>query len=311
MKWVFILIGITYAKYVSTVITLTQDSAWKYVSKFAAHIGTSTWEMKAKFVKSADIDSKSYREFISNVYIDNKWEEALEQDTCQGKETSTRRVQILRVPLNGEWSETIDGTLSQNSRTHFWYFSLSDCSIREREKLRVEMHFYNSDGSEFSAEEYDMEYIYPVIMMIFLVGLSGNIIRLIKKFNKTDNFESNLLVLNIAIGCQFLGLFCEVLHLWVYSYNGRGLVVLDVFYQGLEVLASVIITILLIIIASGWTLKYKDFPDADIYIPISLFVVIINLMIVGLGRITDDSYYKNSDYEGIPGYFLIIVRITM
>eukprot|EP00358_Blepharisma_japonicum_P006634 CAMPEP_0202942116 /NCGR_PEP_ID=MMETSP1395-20130829/2285_1 /ASSEMBLY_ACC=CAM_ASM_000871 /TAXON_ID=5961 /ORGANISM="Blepharisma japonicum, Strain Stock R1072" /LENGTH=74 /DNA_ID=CAMNT_0049638013 /DNA_START=710 /DNA_END=931 /DNA_ORIENTATION=+ len=70
-----------------------------------------------------------------------------------------------------------------------------------------------------------------------------------------------------------------------------------------------LITIELIIMANGWTIKYKDFPDPDIYIPISLIVIMFNLLIVGLGRITDDSYYKFSDYEGIPGYLLMIIRI--
>mmetsp|Transcript_13731 Transcript_13731/g.13751 ORF Transcript_13731/g.13751 Transcript_13731/m.13751 type:complete len:118 (+) Transcript_13731:749-1102(+) len=72
-----------------------------------------------------------------------------------------------------------------------------------------------------------------------------------------------------------------------------------------------LITIELILMANGWTIKDKDFPNPDIYIPVSLLVVLVNLLIIGLGRITDDSYYKFSDYEGIPGYLLIIFRIGM
>ena len=141
--------------------------------------------------------------------------------------------------------------------------------------------------------------------------LSGNLLRLVRKFRKTEDLEPNLLVLNIAIACQFCGLCSEILHLWVYSYNGKGIVVFDFFFQALTVVSCLIITILFIIMASGWTLKYRDFPDADVYIPIALLIALLNLMIVGLGRITDDSYYKYSDYEGIPGYLVVAIRLGL
>ena len=34
-------------------------------------------------------------------------------------------------------------------------------------------------------------------------------------------------------------------------------------------------------------------------------------MIVVLGRITEDSHYKNSDYESLPGYGLVIMRVLL
>lgn len=67
--------------------------------------------------------------------------------------------------------------------------------------------------------------------------------------------------------------------------------------------------ILLILMANGWTIKYKEFPDLDIFVPIAILVVMINMLIVGLGRITDDSYYKFSDLEGIPGILIIGMRL--
>ena len=311
MLRLLLLAGICLSKYVSTVLTINPDDSWKYVSKFAAKMGKSSWEMKAKLVKPLDSEGSDFVEFQSSVYIDKKWKNALSAESCESKESSSKKQQTLLVPYNGEWSETVDGSLTSTSRTHFWYFSISNCGISERHKLRIEMRFINSDGSEFSAEESGLDYVYLVLLIIFFFTLSGNLHRLIKKFKKTEDIESNLLMLNISIACTFLGILFEVIHIWVYAYNGKGVVALDVFYQIFEVLSSILISILLIIIASGWTLKFKDFPDADIYVPISLFVVVLNLMIVGLGRITEDSYYKNSDYEGIPGYCIVGMRVLL
>lgn len=61
----------------------------------------------------------------------------------------------------------------------------------------------------------------------------------------------------------------------------------------------------------GWTINYKELPDMELTLPLSIVVIMLNFIIVGLGRITEDSYYKFSDYEGIPGYILLIFRIGL
>jgi hypothetical protein len=89
------------------------------------------------------------------------------------------------------------------------------------------------------------------------------------------------------------------------------MVVIDFFSQAFETISYLIITILFLLVASGWTIKYKELPDADVFVPVALLSVFMHLLIVGLGRVTDDSYYKFSDYEGVPGILLIILRLGM
>ena len=311
MLALLLLVQLSSAKFVSTALSLTSDDGWKYVTKFAAKMGKANWEMKAKLIKPVESSSSEALDFQGTIYIDKKWKNALEAVGCEEKEIASKKQLALSVPLNGEWSNTIEGTMVSNVRTHFWYFAISNCDLSEKYKLRIEMRILNSDNSEFSAEESGLDYVYLFLLIVFFIALSGNLHRLIAKFKQTDDIETNLLLLNVSIACTFTGILFEVIHVWVYNYNGKGVVALDVFYQIFEVLSSILISILLIIIASGWTLKFKDFPDADIYVPISLFVVVLNLMIVGLGRITEDSYYKNSDYESLPGYCLVVMRVLL
>mmetsp|Transcript_28309 Transcript_28309/g.13107 ORF Transcript_28309/g.13107 Transcript_28309/m.13107 type:complete len:144 (+) Transcript_28309:220-651(+) len=63
--------------------------------------------------------------------------------------------------------------------------------------------------------------------------------------------------------------------------------------------------------AHGWTIRYRELPDVDTLIPIGMLVFMLHLVVVGLGRITDDSAYKYSDYEGIAGYVLIGMRLVL
>mmetsp|Transcript_11477 Transcript_11477/g.1717 ORF Transcript_11477/g.1717 Transcript_11477/m.1717 type:complete len:97 (+) Transcript_11477:487-777(+) len=61
----------------------------------------------------------------------------------------------------------------------------------------------------------------------------------------------------------------------------------------------------------GWTINYKELPDLELTIPLSVVVIMLNFVVVGLGRITEDSYYKFSDYEGAPGYILLVMRLGL
>jgi len=300
-------------KFISTSLTLTPDMPWKYVSKFAVDIGKGEWEMRAKLLKPVDETNTDTIDYTVNVYLDDKWEDALSADSCSAKEQATKRSRSIRIPYNGEWSRYVSGTVSQRVKAHFWFFAISDCSktISEKHRIRVELRLTNVGDSEFSLEEKGMVYLFPLIMLVYLVALSGNLVRLINKFKKTEDIEPSLLMLNLAIGFQFLGIVSEVLHLWVYAYNGSGIPAFDFFHQALEVLSGLIVTTMFILMATGWTLKFKDFPEPDIYIPIGLLIVLLNLLVVGLGRITEDSYYKFSDYEGIPGAILVTIRLAM
>ena len=312
MFWILLLVSVA-SKSVTTTLTLSPELNWKYVSKFAVDIGKGSWEMKAKLAKPLDANSSDRLKLVTSVYLDDFWEDALYADSCISKTAASKREKYLKVPLNGEWSSEISGILSQRLRPHVWYFSVSDCDqeLTEKIRLKVEMHFLNADESEFSLEDKGMVYLFPVMMVAYLAALSGNLLKLIKKFQKTEDLEPNLLMLNLAVGCQFCGICCEILHLWIYAYNGKGLPVFNFFYQILEVMSGLMVTIMFIIMASGWTLVYRDFPDADVYIPVSLLVVLLNLLVVGIGRVTDDAYYKFSDYEGIPGLLLIFMRLGM
>lgn len=75
--------------------------------------------------------------------------------------------------------------------------------------------------------------------------------------------------------------------------------------------SSLIVTIMFIVIAKGWLIKYKHMPKAELVIPIALVVLIANTLILAYGSLTDDLHNKFSDYEGTAGIALILLRICL
>ena len=73
--------------------------------------------------------------------------------------------------------------------------------------------------------------------------------------------------------------------------------------------SEIFITIIFIVISWGWTILYNELEDLELYIPVGLLVAIIEVVIVGLGKITDDSHAKYHQYDGWAGIFVIFIRI--
>lgn len=306
--WVFISVLSVLAKQLTTVITLTENEPWKYLTKFAMIPGKGNYEIKAQLVSpiNSAIEDIPLKAIINK---DTKWQDSLSEQDCSKKHITSSYYHNLIVPNNGEWSQLYSGYLSQTDKTLFWYFSISSCSLTQRLKIRIEISLINSNDSEFSAEDMNLEYAYPIILLIYFFFLSRNMLKIVIAYDKNDDVPLSLFILNGSMLTQFCGILFKIVHLWVYWYNGKGVMFFDVISQALEVISCIFVSILFILIASGWTLKFKEFPDADIYIPISMLIIAVNLVVIAIGKITDDAYNKFTDYEGLPGFFIILLRV--
>lgn len=300
------------SKTVGPLLTFSKDTRWVYVSKYVLGESSGLWSFKAKIHRPVN-ETSTERSFLQiNVYTEDSWEEALLSRDCLAK-TALSREKRVKVPLDGTFSTPMKGTLTQGRGVKVWYFSISDCegSLPEAVKLRLELSITSRTGSEFSYEQEGLLYLYLLGTGLFVGGLSTCFWELWQKFKRTDYTDSRQFALACAVCLQFLSLLFEFLHLWIYSHNGSGAILLDFFSQAFASFSELIITVVLILISAGWTLKFRDFKDPDIYILPIVLVVLVQVVLVCIGKVLDDAYYKFSSYETTPGWILIGLRIGL
>lgn len=81
-----------------------------------------------------------------------------------------------------------------------------------------------------------------------------------------------------SLGAQLLALMFQTWHLWSYSGDGEGYMVLDVLSKIVGGLSEVAMSLLLILLATGWTLTYQslDVDDGlEIYLPMTALIVMV------------------------------------
>ena len=307
-----LLFTICAAKYVSLSLIMSEVSQWKYLTKFAMDQGVGHFSIRIRFSRALD-HSNATRTLALPVVQDTRWDEVLSQETCTAKRRLARFEEMVRIPTSGEWSEYVNGTLKQSARPYYWFFSLADCDrvLHDSHRLKVELTMLNTDESHFSMEEQGLGYVYLLFFLAFAACFSSALLSLWQRFQKTEGLEPASVLQGLAVGVEISGMLFEALHLWVYAYDGSGIAVFDYFHQAGDLTSQLLVTMLLMLISTGWILRYAEFPDLDISLPIALLVALLNLMIAGLGRLSDDSYGHFTDYEGLAGTLLLLLRLGM
>jgi hypothetical protein len=82
--------------------------------------------------------------------------------------------------------------------------------------------------SHFSEEENGLVLFYVMALVIFGLVLGANIYNFLMDFKTYEKAESPSLLLMMAVTLHFAHIMFQMIHLWIFSSNGYGLVFLDV-----------------------------------------------------------------------------------
>uniref|UniRef100_A0A7S4VID5 GPR180/TMEM145 transmembrane domain-containing protein n=1 Tax=Alexandrium monilatum TaxID=311494 RepID=A0A7S4VID5_9DINO len=288
------------------------QNRWKYISKFGYSLGTGTFGVRLQLRRPKNVATEG--KVSLEVYLDEDWKrvEAIE-DVCE-RPRHARKVQNITVPPSGEWGEWTNDTLSQWIRPHIWYFVISDCNDslpNLTHSVRFEFHGLQDGGSEFSVE---MRGMLPA-HLLFVTGFAVFVLRFYRKtvaFSRSaGSVHPVIWILSSVVILHFLALLLHTLHLLVYRSNGVGLVALDVLSEIFFALSQVTQTSLLILIALGYTLLQSCIGELDLMIPVCFMVGVIHVMLVGFGKLKDDSAYAFHENEGVLGWILLVLRLLL
>lgn len=310
--WLSALILLAEGKLATPLVGLSEESRWTYVTKAMLAEGRGTWTFRAKMHRPVN-DTSEERPFLSlNIYQDDQWLTALEAPDCLDR-LSPSTEKHIRIPLNGTWSSPLFGSLHQLKGVHMWHFAISDCAknLPEKAKIRVEISIKTREGSEFSYERENVLYVYLVGAITLLWVLGRGNLELWRRYRRTEDWNSREVCLGVAIALELLGLVLQFLHLEIYAYNGYGVMLFDFFSQLCYSFSQLLITILLILISTGWTLTFRAFPAPEGYVPVILLTVILTLGTVAVSKVTADAHSQFSDYEGLAGWLYLCTRLLL
>ena len=299
-------------KYQSGTVTLGGDLdefKWKYISKFGYHVGSGSWAIRFKSVRAFVNKNATV---TADVFLDNDWAAVDAMAVCD-RHSRRRASGSVDLPLDGSWSEWINGTLSQTARAYVWYVAAHDChnTLGAPTRIKFEYVARQEGGNEFSVEMIGCLWMAVIEVVCFSLLFYKLFIDSKRYMKSADALHPVMITVASAMGLHFLGVVFQMLHFRFYSHDGQGLKALDVFAEILNVLSQVIATSLLILIALGYTLLHSKLGNLDVVIPVVFIVAVLHVLLVGFGKIKDDASFKFYENEGVVGWILLVLRILL
>lgn len=312
-----LLAAICHSKVVYKTIQFRRGSEWQYVTKFGISIGEGNYEVKARFKrKPSHVAGRTFPVHV-DFYLDTAWPGAMDESDCRERTKAAIRRNELVLRDDGSWTASASGFLRQKTRPYVWFMAAGNCDgelTPGNETLplvEVYVKFTGVDGTQFSHEEIGMLGLYFIALVAYTAILGYNVYNYYVDFQKTERLDSPILLLLVAVGCEFVSIFTMWINLLVYSYDGEGVKALHVVAIIAEVASQFFLSMLLILISWGWTITFLEFGDIEIFIPLLLLLLIMHLLVAGLTQLTSDEYSKYHDYQGIQGLILVISRLGM
>lgn len=134
------------------------------------------------------------------------------------------------------------------------------------------MEVLNKDESHFSSEEEGFVTSFFVLFIICTLFFSKNIQRLLRQSKREEETDWAFLIANSALFLLILNLLFEWIHMLIYSSNGTGSVVLQLFGQLFGIASQFTMACIFILISWGWTINYTELENFDIYVPLAVIL---------------------------------------
>eukprot|EP00163_Fabomonas_tropica_P019114 TRINITY_DN3358_c0_g1_i2.p1 TRINITY_DN3358_c0_g1~~TRINITY_DN3358_c0_g1_i2.p1 ORF type:complete len:328 (+),score=86.24 TRINITY_DN3358_c0_g1_i2:484-1467(+) len=214
---------------------------------------------------------------------------------------------VFDVPT-GQSNHTFD--IGHMQRPRFFYMAAVNC-LGNGIDVKFTGSMLNPGGiwlRQFSVDEQHMLTTYLIFFLVFMVGGVTHVYGLITLWRQ-DSVHPIIKLLTSSIMMEVISIFCEFIHLAVYSGNGVGAPVMDGISQVLDMAAQLCFMCLLILISKGWTISSPQLTDRRllfIILSVFLFGYVALFIWETAGK---DPASTNYVYESIPGIILLVLRM--
>ena len=235
-----------------------------------------------------------------------------------------------------EWS--FEWEIEHTERSKGWFLISADCAL-EQFNTRVapmayEIQMLNPGGNHLPADEHWLPTVYILVLtaLCFHAGYCCSVLSLTMEHHKKVHLVVKLFA--IAYFLQLLSLVFELVHQLIYSLNGRGVFILDFLSELSEGICALIISFVLICLASGWTLveqgadakrgqsvatifrNPRGLVQSGNWLGNLLALCLVGLVcyvmfLIFLNKLSDDDFTKFHDSDSEAGTTLIRIRLIL
>ena len=198
------------------------------------------------------------------------------------------------------------------------YFVLFDCDGLVRKEsnfywyLRIEMMFSDQNESHLSPLERWIFY-FKFGALLFIAIIFGWYYKPTMIELKKEHFEKNyaFIWLFVAACFKLFSLLLDVFECWLISRGGHDWIILNFFAKSTDMASNYIVMLIILYIASGWTIFFSRLDDMEFFLPLTIALGIMKLIIFGIVtavRIEQNHFHA---FGGIMGGIVTVLHVGL
>eukprot|EP00828_Plagiopyla_frontata_P041000 TRINITY_DN5707_c0_g2_i2.p1 TRINITY_DN5707_c0_g2~~TRINITY_DN5707_c0_g2_i2.p1 ORF type:complete len:418 (+),score=37.29 TRINITY_DN5707_c0_g2_i2:100-1353(+) len=290
-----------------------------YISQFMPSYDFSKIEVRARFTdkkKVANIDSFK---LTLNAFTDENYKQIMNTKGCDKKVSKADKQVFLQVPSNGEMSETISFALTQQDPNNLkmYIFAVSDCesTISKHpgfaKNIEIELEFHRGNKNS-SYHEKNLHIFYFVFFIVSLVLIFLMRRQLKQQIAERNEMNYLLLILTIITGIFAISILCKGINFYWIEYHDSQFFTFEVLGQLVNMLTQIGIETILILIAWGWTIKEMYYEDWDLYLLVTIFLGVIEIMVTFIEKMVFQSQeFMFHEYDAFSCYVIMGYRLVL
>ena len=287
----------------------TSESPWQEITRFGLGLGQGNFSISAR-LRNPSEDKNLKLNIV--LYSGLKWTEDLIQMKCEEKVSQSSSKYEISLPSTGKWSKKTGGRLIQKQNPQIYYFILADCSgSLIGKEIIIDFTVVNPGNNHFSIEMIGIKNSFGIALVLLLLIFGKNVWDFIQLWRKDEEITGPRIWLNAAIVDIIVSVLLEFIHLCVFEADGKGFSAFQLVSEIFALFYQLLISTLLIVVASGWTIIFTRFPKPRLYFPAIAVQVAIHLALVVFNWLYELPRHSFSKYEEWSGAVIFLFRMLM
>lgn len=263
-----------------------------------------------------DVRVGMFRQHVYEKYIDDS------NEKCITLLNYADGIKVVRLRMDTPEKQLFDMNLGYHNvvwgdNTEQVYYVFFDCEEEIKRKtqyewrLKFEFDVPQTDGYLNHAEV--IAYNIKVLSLLAVIGVLAYKFKHIKKEIYNEYCDTNYAFMIIVFGVLFklVSLIIDILELHMLKVQGTESPVVHFFAKGTELLSSYLIMLLILFLANGWTIFFQKLDDMELFLPISIALGVLKLIMVGLSRLVKEDQHFFHAFDGWVGLVMIIFNTAL
>lgn len=196
---------------------------------------------------------------------------------------------------------------------------LSDCykeskslSRARNGKIKIDLIFTTEEGGHFAAGNQYFLLTHCILSAVFTFFYYPFLKKFLKEMKKSvDDTNYVFLVIHTSMALKVISFIFEIIDLFVFKSTGQGFEFLNFLGQSSSYISQYLICCILVFVGHGWTLYIDDIDDFEFFLPISILIGIFKIVIIGVGRVSENDLEFNHRYDSFVGILLAAFQIAI